>query len=688
MINTVTRPTALLFIALHVIATSEAAVAQRPMKTVDLLNIPWISEPQLSPDGRQLLYVRSDADWAANKRVNHLWRINLDGTAEVQLTSGANGESSPRFSPDGKWVACLAARDTSQRPQIFLISNAGGEARRLGNHPTAVSSIEWSRDGASIYYLAEEEKSAEAAERDKANDDAFAFDEAEKHRHLWKVDLSSEKPKRLTGGDFTVLGYQLAQDGQHIAYHRAPGVLLDHLYDAEVWLMTSSGEDPIQLTRNGMPESQASLSPDNSQLLFLSATNDRFEPYFNNKLFLVSARGGAPRRLLAELPHEIQDARWSNDGKSIFFLANTGVRSELFRVDLTDGKPQQLTSGDHELRGWMYQPNTGQHLFAIDEPSNPGDIWVLGSAVKAPVRVTRVLDYVARDFKLPRQEVIRWAGKDGTTVEGLLYYPVDYEPGKRYPLAVQTHGGPMASDKFGFGIPAIYYVNDQMVLTGLGYAVLKPNYRGSTGYGDAFLRDMVGHYFQNAHLDVLAGVEKVVGMGIADPDRLVKMGWSGGGHMTNKVITFTDRFKAAASGAGASNWVSMYAQSDTRRNRTPWFGGTPWQKDAPIDLYWESSPLKYAHRVTTPTIFLVGSNDLRVPPEQSVEIYRALKSNGVPTHLYLFPREPHVFNELRHQLFKVNVELDWFEKYARGQKYTWERAPVDVKVETKATPGL
>jgi len=677
MVKTLARPTAFVFIALHAIGNGTTAVAQRPMKIVDLLNIPWISEPQLSPDGRQLLYVRSDADWAANKRVDHIWRINVDGTGEVQLTSGTNGESSPRFSADGKWVAFLATRETGQQRQVYLISNAGGEARRLSKHPTAVSSIEWASDGESIYFLAEDEKTAEEKGRDKANDDAFAFDEYEKNRHLWKVAVSTGTSKRLTSGDFTVLAYQPSQDGRHIAYHRAPSPLLDHTYDAEAWLMTSSAEDHVQLTRNGMPESRASLSPDNSQVLFLSATNERFEPHFNSKLFLVPARGGAPRRLLPEMPHEIQDARWSNDGTSIFFLANTGVRSELFRVDLTTGKPEQLTSGDHELRGWMYQPTTGQHGFAIDDPSNPGDIWVLSSTEKAPVRVTRVLDYVARDFKLPRQEAIRWTGKDGTTVEGLLYYPVDYEQGKRYPLAVQTHGGPMASDKFGFGIPAIYYVNDQPVLTGLGYAVLKPNYRGGTGYGDAFLRDMVGHYFQNAHLDVMAGVDKVVSMGVADPDRLVKMGWSGGGHMTNKIITFTDRFKAAASGAGASNWISMYAQSDVRRLRTPWFGGTPWQNGAPIDVYWESSPLKYAHRARTPTIFLVGSNDVRVPPEQSVEMYRALKSNGVPTHLYLFPREPHVLSELRHQLFKMNVELDWFEKHARGQTYTWERAPVD-----------
>jgi dipeptidyl aminopeptidase/acylaminoacyl peptidase len=655
----------------------EIAVAQRPMKIVDLLNIPWVSDPQLSPDGRQLLYVQSDADWAANQRVDHVWRINLDATGLVQLTNGPNGESSPRVSPDGKTVAFLAVRGAGQPQQIFVLGGAGGEARRLTNHPTAVSSIEWGPDGDSIYFLAEEAKTASEAERDNAKDDAFAFDETGKNRHLWKIAVTNGKETRLTEGDYTILSYELARDGRRIAYHRAPSGLLDALYESEVWVMRSTGDDQIQLTHNAVPETDASLSPDNAQVLFLSTANDRFEPYFNNKMFLVPARGGAPRLLLPDLASEIMEAHWSSDGKSIFFLANTGVRSELFRVAVPTGKPEQLTSGDHDLRGWMYQPGTGQHVFGIDEPSNPGDLWVLGANAKAPVRVTRLFDYVAREFKLPRQEAIHWTGKDGAAVEGLLYYPADYVPGKRYPLAVQTHGGPPASDRFGFGIPAIYYVNDVAVLAGLGYAVLKPNYRGSTGYGDQFLRDMVGHYFRNAHLDVLAGVDQLVKMGIADSGRVVKMGWSAGGHMTNKVITETDRFKAAASGAGASNWVSMYAQSDMRRLRTAWFGGTPWQKDAPTDVYWENSPLKYASRVKTPTIFLVGANDLRVPPQQSVEMYRALKSNGVPTHLYLFPREPHVLSELRHQLFKMNVELDWFEKYARGRQYAWEMAPGD-----------
>ena len=187
--------------------------------------------------------------------------------------------------------------------------------------------------------------------------------------------------------------------------------------------------------------------------------------------------------------------------------------------------------------------------------------------------------------------------------------------------------------------------------------MLRPNYRGSTGYGNAFFRDMVGHYFQQTHLDVMTGVEDLIRRGIADPDRMLAMGWSAGGHLTNKLITFTDRFKAASSGAGVANWISMYAQTDIRAFRTPWFGGTPWQKNAPIDVSGTTRRSRTSANVKTPTLFFVGEEDPRVPLAQSIEMYRALKSNGVPTHLYVAPREPHGWTELRHQLFKANTEL-------------------------------
>ncbi|MFC1539766.1 S9 family peptidase, partial [Candidatus Latescibacterota bacterium] len=474
--------------------------------------------------------------------------------------------------------------------------------------------------------------------------------------------------------------YRLSQEGKKISFHRAPTPLIDDSDKGEVCMMDADGEGALQLTSNTIVERNAQLSPDNRTILFLSDSNEKFETYYNDNIFLVSANGENVRMLLPDMPYEVITARWSADGRHIYFLANTGVRSELFQVDVGNEKLTQLTNGDHSLLEWSYFPQLNQHIFIITEPFNNGDIWMLPVEEKSkPIRLTYVFEYLSRDFQLPLQEVIHWKGDDGVMVEGILFYPIDYQKEKAYPLVVQTHGGPAASDKFRFG----KVLNYEQVLTAKGYAVFKPNYRGSTGYGDDFLRDMVGHYYQQSHLDVMTGVDYLIEIGIADSDRMVKMGWSGGGHMTNKIISHTDRFKAASSGAGAVNWISMYGQSDVRIYRTPWFGGTPWQKNAPIDVYWEHSPLKNIWKVTTPTIILVGEKDIRVPSPQSVELYRALKSNNVPTHLYIASREPHGWNELRHRLFKMNVELEWFEKYAMNREYTWEKAPLDEENESK-----
>jgi len=648
------------------------ARASRPMTLVDVLEVPRLSEPRCSLDGGQLLYVLTKEDWKANKRVSHIWRINTDGTEPVQMTNGSNGEKSPRWSPDGKRIAFLAKRKDVKESQIYLISNEAGEAMQLTRHKTSVSSITWSPDGAFIYFLAKDPKTKEEKERDKAKDDVFAYDEDYKQKHLWRICVAEETEKCVTEGDYSILGYRLSRDGEKIVCHRGPTPLYGDKYRGEIWVMDANGQNPVQLTFNSQSEQGAELSPDNSRVLFVSWCNEKLEPYYSNNLFVLPANGGKAKLLLPRMPYDVRQARWSADGKTIYFTANMGVRVELFAVDVASEKLEQLTDGKHTLRSWSFKPGVNRHIFSIDEPDNAGDVWMLDAgADDKPRRITHVFDYLADEFQLPRQEAIRWKGADGVTVEGLLYYPLDYEQGKAYPLAVQTHGGPRSSDKYGLGKWRMFIP----VLTAKGYAVLLPNYRGSTGYGDDFVRDMVGGYFTQSHLDVMAGVDHLIKLGIADGERMVKMGWSAGGHMTNKIITHTDRFKAASSGAGAVNWISMYGQSDTRTYRTPWFGGTPWQKDAPIDLYWGHSPLKDVWKVKTPTIILVGENDVRVPFPQSLELYRALKSNGVAAHLYVAPREPHGWSELRHQLFKMNIELEWFEKHAMGREYNWEKTP-------------
>lgn len=659
-------PVVLLFPAADVLA-----VDQPGMSIIEMLNVPELSSPRLAPDGRALIYELAEADWKQNKRITHIWRQDVTGGAPMQLTNGTEGEAEPRWAPDGKTIAFTAKRGDDEESQIYLLATAGGEARRLTEHDSGVSDLTWSNDSRAIYFLADDPKSAEQKKKEELQDDIFQFDEDQHHKHLWRIAIDEGKAQKITDGDFTIRDYEISRDGGNILVQRASRPILNAIFDAELFLIDAQGERWVQLTDNDYAEQLGELSPSGSSVFYLADVNENGEPYFNNNLFVVSSSGGEPKMLLADMPYEIDSASWSADGRSIFFIANTGVRNELFSLNADSGAYTQISSGDHTIRDWQYLPALNAHVSSLSTPDDPGDVWQIRDGEFS--RLTFVFEHLADEYFLPRQEAVSWKGADGEAVEGLVYYPRDFVAGKRYPLAVQTHGGPAASDKFRYPDSQSYI----QILTDRGWLVFRPNYRGSVGYGDAFLRDMVGHYFNQSHLDVMTGVDHLIELGLADPERMIKMGWSGGGHMTNKIITHTDRFKAASSGAGAANWISMYGQTDIRMHRENWFGGSPWEAEAPIEKFWEASALHDIWKVKTPTLVLVGEKDERVPAPQSVELYRALKANGVDTHLYVAPREPHGWKELRHQLFKVNVELEWFERHALGREYLWEMAPED-----------
>jgi dipeptidyl aminopeptidase/acylaminoacyl peptidase len=678
---------ALMTSALIAVACSSVAAEttqQRRMGFVDLLNVPGLTDPQLSPDARQLLYVLSESDWKANRQIAHIWRTKTDGTGAERLTNGL-GEQGARWSPDGKTIAFSGVLAAGGTAQVYLLQSAGLEKngdqpKALTHHASSVSRVTWAPDGKSIYFTAVEPKPPSRP------DDVYAYQESTQNTHLWRVALDTGVETRITSGPFSIVSYQLSQDGRKIVYNRARGPLLEDRLHADVWLMDADGSHSLQLTDNDLTERGASLSPDNSQVMFLAEANEKLEPYYNRKIFLMSASGGAAKIVSPrDATYEVLGAKWSKDGKSIYFVANMGVHAEVFVMPSAGGTPKQLTDGKHDAGGYYgfdaRLSVAADHVaFTVNDPTNPGDVWMLKPGASQPTQVTHVFDYLAKTFDLPRQEAIQWKGADGVTVEGILFYPVGYERGRKYPLVVMPHGGPAFNDKLSFGDKWSY----QQVLAAKGYAVLLPNYRGSTGYGDPFLRDMVGSYFRNAHRDVLAGTDEAIRRGVADPDRLILMGWSGGGIMTNFVITETDRFKAASASAGVANWISMIGQSGGHSDGEIYFGGMPWQNQAPIDVYWANSALRHVARVKTPTLLFVGEQDIAVPMPQSVEMYEALKYNGVPTHLYVAPEENHMWEGLRQLLFKMNAELEWFEKYANHRSYTWETAPGGVEIRRAA----
>jgi dipeptidyl aminopeptidase/acylaminoacyl peptidase len=648
--------------------------AKRPMTLVDLLNIPRVGDPQLSPDGRTITFILATPDWPANRRVAHLWRINADGTGMRRLTTEPGPPPSARWSPDSSTIAFFSGGT------VHVMAASGGEPRQVSKR-TGVTEIAWHPSGRFIYFLAADPLTDAERERQRLRGDILVLDET-RPRHLWRMAVADGAETRVTSGSDYIFAYRIAANGERIIISRRPSRLPADSDRMELWSIGVDGSNPIQLTKNAVPEEDGELAPDGSQVLFVARANHRQEPYYNANLFLVPATGGQVRALMPDFEHEVLRAGWATDSKSIWMIVNTGVRIDLFQVDLASRKPQQITQGDHALVPQSWSAVAGRHVFLIDQPARIGDIWTWTPGDTAPKRVTGIYDYLDRDFALPRQERVDWKGVDGTRIEGVLTYPIDYKPGTRYPLVVHLHGGPESSDRFGWGSIFFYY---QPAWASRGYAILRPNYRGSSGYGNTFYREPVGGYFKNSHLDVLAGVDRLITMGIADPDRLAMTGWSAGGHLVNKLITFTTRFKAASSGAGVANWISLYGTSDNRYDRDLWFGGTLWQKNAPIATYWEHSPLKYVTAARTPTIFFIGEDDARIPMSQSIEMSRALKAQGVPTELHIAPNEGHQWAQPGHELSKMNAEMEWIERYTRKVAYTHEPAP--SKNDTTRVPA-
>ena len=641
--------------------------AAQPMSAVDHVEMPRLSSPRLSPGGRYLIYRRSLTDWTENKIVRRYRLLDLETGASLPVPEP--GEADESFGavvwrPDGSGFATLLEREDDKHDQIYFYSLEDASFKKLTDHGASISSIRWSPNGQLLYFVAPRQRSDEE-KRLLDGDWVIEPYDTPRLREIWTLDTQTLTTDPLVTGDFSVRSMSLSRDGRQLVYRRAPSHEPDATHDGEIWTLDLASGEQRRWTDNHHRESSPRLSPDNGTMAYIATVNQALEPYYEDKVFTQDRERSAPRRLLADAAMEALDHAWDKSGEGLYILGNTGVRTDLYHLTLANGELRRLTEGDHVVADWSYDPEIDVHVARIATPRNPGDIYLMRSIDEGFVRVSDEYADWQRRFRLPRQQAVRWTGPGNVEIEGLLAYPLGYEEGRRYPLVTITHGGPRSSSQFGSWNTSRYVA----VLAGQGYAVLLPNHRGGTGYGDAFMRDMYGAYFRNAHYDVLAGVDAMIESGIADPDRLVKMGWSAGGHMVNKLITMTDRFGAASSGAGAAEWLTMHAESDVRHTRQWNFGGFPWQENAPIEQYRSDSPLFSAARVRTPTLFFSGANDVRVPPTQSIIMHRAVRAAGAPTKFYLAKGQPHNYSKPSFQLFKMNAELGWYAEHALGSSY-------------------
>ncbi|MBM4186802.1 MAG: S9 family peptidase [Gemmatimonadetes bacterium] len=747
--KTTTRRALIAALSAGTLAAS-ADAQRRPMTFLDVQHLKQAGGVALSPDGRWALYTLSTPDWKEARRSTDVWLVSTsEGVRSArQLTFTADkNETAPAWTPDGRFFVFSSNRE-AQGPnggnQLFLMRPDGGEARRITDDRDGVGRFEISADGAWLVYAAgkanEQQLKARPLAALLAGDSAAAvevtnhpapitgwqlsrdgkrvfftaadsLDKAEKARiekkftvairnydvpleHLWTVPLETRQPRRLTGGtEYGVASFSLSDDAAWVGFRGAPNdrykrTVTEAGNHTDLYLVEVATGRIERLTTNAeIGESNLSFSPDGAWIAF-AASND-FVYSRDQKIYLraTKAADGPWRKLGAGYDGGLGIGWWSRDARTIYFNEGVRVTNQVLALDIASDLVKPVVAESASV--FATRDDTGPILITYADPSTPPSIFLARTEADlanrtAWVRLTDPNPQVA-GFALGQASEYTWRSRDGKTVGGVLVKPAGYQPGRRYPLIVQIHGGPAGADVLGFN--GGY---GSQIYAGAGYAVLLPNYRGSTNYGERHRVETagIGKYFDRGFDDIMTGVDQLVADGVAHPDSLGAMGWSAGGHYSNWILTHTDRFKAISSGAGTVNWVSMYAQSDVQRNRQWYMGG-----DLPYDnheAYWRVSPLKYIKNAKTPTMIHVVDGDPRVPRPQSEELHMALKKLGVPTELFVYPGNTHGITEPRNQLTKAMVEFNWFEKWIRGKPawLNWQEMLVTLPDSAPARPRL
>ncbi|MBI3733958.1 MAG: S9 family peptidase, partial [Chloroflexi bacterium] len=602
---------------------------------------------------------------------SQVWAVSTSGGDAHALTAGPRSDHTPRWSPDGRWLAFLSDRLEDGQLQVYVLPRHGGEALPLTQVSGDIQDLKWSADSQHVYFLKTDGLTAEEKQRDAAKDDAIEFEEHPKFARVYVVGVKDKQARPLTHpseperAQFHAWEFDASPDGKQLAFAAGSNPFEWSWYQS--WLAVSLVADGGGKTETRtLHQSKRSLarplfSPDGKWVAFLTGTwSDR--GVTSGDLYVAPASGDGPaRNLVPDYGGSISWMEWSPDSSSLLFLALENVRSTFAEVNVATGHITKLWSGEVAIANpnqQVFSVTTGRQALAVvrESATEPRDVWLAtrrGDALEWS-KLTNLFPQIG-EFALPQMESIEWQGADGWPIQGFLVMPVGYQHGRRYPLVTLVHGGPTSAYTYAFSLTNRWVA----LLAARGIAVLMPNPRGSIGWGmnfaEANLGDMGGKDFQ----DIMAGVDACVASGIADEHRLGISGWSYGGFMTMWAVSQTGRFKVAMAGAGISNWKSFHGLTKYPTWDALFYGADPYDgdKEAAYELF---SPLTYIKRIKTPTLIIHGERDPDVPVGQSYEFHRALKDHGVETQLVIYPRERHGFVEQMHLLDLWRRIAQWF----------------------------
>lgn len=653
-------------------AFEEVIALQRPSNTI------------ISPDGKHIAYTVSATDWENNRFDSEIW-LSKDGQTPFQLTRTKDGSSSSaQWSPDGEYLAFKAKR--GDKTQIHAIRVAGGEAFPITQEKGNIGGYEWSPNGKQLAFtMSPDKEKGDKKRKDRygafAVDDqefnlswlyliefdpnninlAFlpCYDKKDSTAQRWDCQTLPEATALIDSVDYTLQNFQWSPDGTAIAFSHTPDPLINSFFNADISVINIADKKVRTLVANPSADFLADWSPDGQSILYSSDLANRTSNYYKNgQLFKIPAKGGPSTQLGADFDENLGGLEWTPTG--IYATAWQKMNRGIFKIDPNSGVVSPLLQNPAQILSFSVD-KTGQHLAFYGETGNDlREVYTHNLTTGQSRQLTNFSQQIA-NWKTAQSEVISWKSKDGATIEGVLHKPMDYDPNKKYPLLVMIHGGPTGIDR---PTPVPGYVYPVLQWLDKGALVLRPNYRGSAGYGEKFRELNVENLGVGDAWDVHSGIDHLAAQGLIDTTKMGSMGWSQGGYISAFLTTSSNRFKAISVGAGISNWMTYYVNTDIHPFTRQYLKGTPWDKPA---VYEKTSPMTYINNATTPTLIQHGEFDNRVPIANAYELLQGLRDKKVPAKLAVYKGFGHGITKPKERLAAIWHNWQWFNEYIWGE---------------------
>jgi dipeptidyl aminopeptidase/acylaminoacyl peptidase len=670
-------------------STPSAPAAPRAITVDDVFEIRAVGDPQIADDGKWVAYTVSTASLKEDKSETRIWMAPAGGGDAVVMTAEGVSSSHPRWSPDGKYLAFLSKRGEG-KTQVWLLNRMGGEAQKLTDTVQDVDDFAWSPDSKRLVLILqdpspEELDEAKAKEKDKPGSsdkdkDAkpkkpktpppFVIDRYRfktdtvgyldrRRTHLYVFDVASKAVVQITSGDFDDEQPAWSPDGKLLAFRSNRSTPdPDRTYDTNIWVVSADNTDKgahlTQVTTNPGSDGSPAWSPDGKWITYITQLDPKLLIYATHHVAVSPAAGGQAKVLTLAFDRMSRSPRFSPDGQFIYFIADDDGSQNLFRIPAAGGEITRAISG-HVVVSNFSLAKSGDLAAQITTMDRPAEISTTTTSGGPLTRITHVNDAFMAKIKVVTPEYVKFKSKDGTTVAGYLYKPLDYVAGKKYPTLLIPHGGPVGA----------YYgefFHFWQLFAANGYVVLEPNPRGSSGYGQDFCKAIFADWGNKDYQDDMAMVDYAIAQGVADPDKLGVGGWSYGGISTDFIIAQTTRFKAAITGAGSAFFASLYGHDQYILDYDVELGH-PWENRAVWD---KISPFYRVANITTPTLFMGGDVDWNVPIIGGEQMYEAMKSLGRETELIVYPGEFHGFKTPSHIKDRLERNLSWYAHYVKA----------------------